>query len=76
MVLQLSFNESHAPCDTGMVSIDSYYISVSFLRGLVLYSSYFVFFLFLDLFHYYMVQYVHKILHGTPFEGILVPFIN
>ena len=64
------------PRDTGMVAVDSYYISFSLLLGLVLHSSYFVFFLFLDLFHYYMVQYVHKVLHGAPFEVIFIPAIN
>lgn len=64
------------PHDTGMVAVDSYYISFSLLLGLVLCSSYFVFFLFLDIFHYYIVQYVHKVLHGPPFEGIFIPVIN
>lgn len=64
------------PHDNSMVAVDSCYISFSLPLGLVLCSSYFVFFLFLDLFHYYILQYVHKVLHCAPFEGIFIPLIN
>ena len=59
------------PCDTGMVAVDSYYISFSLLLGLVLFSSYFVFFWFLDLFHYHVLQYVHKVLHDPSLKAFL-----